>query len=94
MKSLLEFILNRLVDHPEEVVVEETNQDGSMYYVIKVHSEDIGRVIGKHGSVINAIRTIAKMRAIRDGVRVFIEVDGGNSPSDTSLDEMVDQEAE
>lgn len=91
MKNLLEFILNRLVDHPEDVVVTETDQDGTLQYLISVNPEDIGRVIGKHGSVINAIRTIAKIKAVRDGVRVFIEVDGGAAPGDASLDQLVEE---
>ena len=74
MKTLIEFILNRLVDFPEEVVVEEEIQDTSEVYTISVHSDDIGRVIGKQGSVINAIRTIAKIKAMKDGVHVTVNV--------------------
>lgn len=74
MKNLLEFILNRLVSHPEEVVIEETELDGGFSYLIKVHPEDVGRVIGKQGSVINAIRTLAKVRAMMEQIRVRIDV--------------------
>lgn len=74
MKTLLEFILNRLVSFPEDVQVEETEENGVFYYTISVNSEDIGRVIGKNGSVINAIRTISKIKAIKDGIRVQVEI--------------------
>ena len=76
MKTLIEFILNRLVEHPEEVVVTESEDNGIKIYTISVHSDDIGRVIGKQGSVINAIRTIVKIKAIKDGDRVQVEVAG------------------
>lgn len=74
MKNLLEFLLNRLVDHPEEVEVVETEEEGVFYYTIHVHPEDMGRVIGKQGSVINSIRTLAKVRAVKDNIRVRIEL--------------------
>lgn len=76
MKTLIEFILNRLVDYPEEVVVDEIDDGDIWRYTITVHPDDVGRVIGKQGSVINAIRTIAKIKAIKDGERVHIEVLG------------------
>jgi hypothetical protein len=74
MKTLIEFILNRLVNFPEEVVVDEEINDTSETYTISVNPEDIGRVIGKQGSVINAIRTIAKIKAMKDGVHVTVNV--------------------
>lgn len=74
MKTLLEFILNRLVEYPEEVAVDQFDDQGTTIYSISVHPDDIGRVIGKHGSVINSIRTIAKIKAIKDGVKIQVEV--------------------
>ncbi len=75
MKNLLEYILIHLVENPEEVKVEETEQDGVFYYTIHVHPDDTGRVIGKRGSTINAIRNIAKVRAVREGVRIQINIE-------------------
>lgn len=72
MKNLLEFILIHLVDHPEEVRVEEIEQERSTEYVLHVHPEDMGKVIGKKGSLINSIRNIAKIRAIKEGIRPHI----------------------
>jgi len=74
MKNLLEYILIHLVDHPDEVVIDETKDEQGAIYVIHVHSEDVGRVIGKGGSVIQAIRQIARVRAIKEGERVRIDV--------------------
>ncbi len=72
MKNLLEYLLNRLVDYPEDVTVEESQDMDTSVYTIHVHQDDIGRVIGKGGSVINAIRTIAKVRAIKEKNRIKI----------------------
>jgi uncharacterized protein len=88
MKNLLDFLLNRLVDHPEDVRIEETEDNGFFTYTIHVHSDDMGRVIGKQGSVINAIRTLAKVRAVKDNQRVRIEVAEANPVADESVDEV------
>ncbi len=74
MKNLIEFLLNRLVNFPEDVRVEESQQDGSYLYTIYVNPEDMGRVIGKNGSVINAIRTICKVRAVKEQIHARIQI--------------------
>lgn len=72
MKNLLEFILIHLVDHPEEIRVEVVTQERGTTYVLHVHPDDMGKVIGKKGSVINSIRHIAKIRATKEGIRPYI----------------------
>lgn len=75
MKNLLEFILIHLVDHPDDVQIEElTAEDGSIEYMLHVHKEDLGRVIGRHGNVIQSIRSITKVRAIKENLRVRVSV--------------------
>ena len=75
MKNLLEYILIHLVENPEDVRIDEKEGDGLVIYTIVTHPDDVGRVIGKRGSIINSIRNIAKVRAIKEGVRVRVEVD-------------------
>ncbi len=74
MKNLIEFLLNRLVTYPDEVRVEEVETEGDFTYIIHVNPEDIGRVIGKNGSVINAIRTICKVRAVKEHIHARVEL--------------------
>jgi predicted RNA-binding protein YlqC (UPF0109 family) len=74
MKNLLEFLLIHLVNHPEDVVVEETQLDTHIEYTLHVHQEDMGRIIGKQGSVIDAIRKIARVRAMKEGTRISVNV--------------------
>ncbi len=74
MKNLLEFILNHIVDHPEDVLVDEYQDDQGYAYTIHVHQEDIGRVIGKHGRIIQAIRNIVKVRAVKEHVRAMVNL--------------------
>lgn len=75
MKNLLEYLLIHLVDYPEDVVVEENETERGFEYLLKVNPEDMGRVIGKRGAVIESIRSIAKVRAVKEGIRVFIKLE-------------------
>lgn len=74
MKNLLEFLLIHLVNHPEDVRVEESEDDRGFVYTLYVNPEDIGRVIGKGGSIIQAIRSIAKIRAVKEGIHAYIKL--------------------
>ena len=74
MTELLEFIVRALVEHPEEVEVEELEEDGDLVYEISVADDDLGRVIGKGGRVANAIRTVAKAAAVRMDRRVVVDI--------------------
>lgn len=79
MKQLLEYIVPNIVNHPEDVIISETEEGGVVNLSIKVNPEDMGRVIGKSGKVIKAIRQIGRIIAIKKGVRVNIDVvDEGN----------------
>ncbi|QAV26452.1 KH domain-containing protein [Anoxybacillus flavithermus] len=60
MKTLLETIVRSLVDHSECVVIRETEQQQSITYAIVLHHEDVGKVIGKNGRMIQAIRTVVQ----------------------------------
>ncbi len=72
MKNLLEFLLIHIVTHPDEVRVEEQGDERGMLYTLHVHPDDMGRVIGKQGSVIDAIRKIAKIRAVKEQIRAYV----------------------
>lgn len=74
MKNLIEYILIHLVEHPEDVNVVESQDDRGSVYTIHVHKDDIGRVIGKGGSVIQSIRNIGKIRAIKEGIHAYINL--------------------
>jgi len=74
MKNLLEFIIIHLVEHPEDVKIEEAQDAQGSIYTITVHPEDIGRIIGKGGSVIHSIRNICRIRAIKEGIRAKIVI--------------------
>jgi len=74
--ELVDLIVRRLVTKPDEVKVSENRSDsGAVLLSIKVAEEDIGRVIGKKGSTINAIRHVAKAASIKSGEKVDVDVE-------------------
>jgi len=82
MRELLELILKNITTHPDEVIIEMANEEGREIYNITVNPEDMGRVIGKNGKVIRAIRSLAHVIAIRQGKRFRINVtEIGGQPS-------------
>jgi predicted RNA-binding protein YlqC (UPF0109 family) len=74
MRDLVEFLVRALVADPESVRVEEVEENGDVVLEVHVAAEDLGRVIGREGRVANAIRTIAKAAATREGGRVMVEI--------------------
>jgi len=74
MKAFLEYVLRNLVDSPEQVNVHQSSSPGVMTLEIRVHSSDVGKVVGKQGQTIAAIRSIMKSAAARYGGRVEVEI--------------------
>ncbi|MBP9820215.1 KH domain-containing protein [Candidatus Woesebacteria bacterium] len=81
MKNLLEYIIIHLVEHPEDVRIDEEQDVQGVVYTVHVNQEDVGRIIGKGGSVIHAIRSIGRIRAIKEGIRARINVADGSQPA-------------
>jgi hypothetical protein len=76
MKQLIEYIVSNIVNHPESVIVTEESTDDKdlTKYLIKVDSEDVGRVIGKQGKVIKSIRQIIRIASIQKGTRAIVDL--------------------
>lgn len=74
--DLVGTIVRRLVTKSDEVEIhEETGSSGAILVTISVAAEDIGRVIGKRGSTINAIRNVAKAASIKSNEKVDVDVE-------------------
>jgi uncharacterized protein len=74
MKGLIETIVKPLVDHPEELRIEENAADHSITYRLYLHQEDVGKVIGKQGKVAKAIRTVVYAAALNQNKRIYLEI--------------------
>lgn len=74
MKELVELIVKSLVDDAENVSIKETSGESVIILEIIVASDDVGKVIGKEGRIANAIRTITKAAASKQGKKVTVEI--------------------
>ena len=74
MKELVEVLAKALVDHPDEVVVTETEKDNTTVVELRVSSTDMGKVIGKQGRIAKAIRSLVQAAASKDDRKVVVEI--------------------
>jgi hypothetical protein len=74
MKELIEYIAKSLVEHPDEVVVQESGSGSRVRLELKVNADDMGRVIGRSGRVANSIRTLLRLAAERAGRQATLDV--------------------
>lgn len=75
MKELLMYLVKSLVDKPEEVALETADENGTLRFKLKVSDSDKGKIIGKDGKVIKAIRTVLSVGAYKDNKKVFLDVE-------------------
>jgi predicted RNA-binding protein YlqC (UPF0109 family) len=74
VKELIEYIALSLVDDPSQVQVRQDRAGGKIRLELRVAKEDMGRVIGKGGRVANAMRTLLRVAAAREGRQVVLDV--------------------
>jgi hypothetical protein len=74
MKELIEYIAKSIVNKPEAVVVTEERTSERVVLKLQVDQDDMGRVIGKQGRVAQAMRTLLKVIAVKQGIRAELEI--------------------
>lgn len=79
LEDYVKLMAQNLVEQPEDVVVEATEEEDRDYYLLSVAAEDLGRVIGKDGRNVKAMRTLLTAVSARKGRRAVLEV--SNDPS-------------
>ena len=75
MKEFLEYVARSLVDNPDQVRVEMEEDGDEVSLLLHVEQADMGRVIGRDGRIANAIRTLLRVMATRDGRHVELEIE-------------------
>ena len=76
MAELLAFLARELVDDPEAVRVETEEREGALVLRLHVAPDEVGKVIGRGGRIVRALRIIMRATAVRDGRRVLVEIAG------------------
>lgn len=74
LATYLKAVLNPLVDHPDAIKLTELAGAKTVMFELRCHQEDIGKVIGKNGKAITAVRTLLGQFAARQGLRASVEV--------------------
>ena len=78
MQEFLDYVVKGLVSHPEEVTITPVERNGMTVYELRVSPADMGRIIGKQGVTINAIRSLLQAGSARKGLRCALEVVDSN----------------
>jgi predicted RNA-binding protein YlqC (UPF0109 family) len=74
LKALVHFLAQQLVDRPDEVEVDELEEDGAAVFELTVAEDDLGKVIGKQGRTARALRTVLSAAAAKTRVRAVLEI--------------------
>ncbi|MCD6351924.1 MAG: KH domain-containing protein [Armatimonadetes bacterium] len=74
MQDLVEYIAKALVDNPDEVRVNRIEGETVIIFEVQVAPEDLGKIIGRQGRIANALRTLVKAAASRQGKKATVEI--------------------
>ena len=75
MEEFLEFVIRQLIEFPDEMVLTKVEAPRKVVFSLQLRQSDIGKVIGKHGQTINAIRNLLTAAASRHGQRAILQID-------------------
>jgi len=74
MQAFLETVVKGLVANPDQVAVTPVERNGTIVYELRLHSSDVGRVIGRQGMTINAIRSLLLAGSAKQGLRCVLDI--------------------
>jgi predicted RNA-binding protein YlqC (UPF0109 family) len=74
MQSFLEYVVKGLVAHPDAVTITPVEREGTTVYELRLHPQDVGRVIGRQGMTINAVRSLLLAGSAKKGLRCSLEI--------------------
>lgn len=74
MEKALSYVLSAIVDNPDSLTVTSSEEEGITTYTIAVPKEEMGKVIGKGGKIIRAIRQVMKIPAMKQNIRINISL--------------------
>jgi predicted RNA-binding protein YlqC (UPF0109 family) len=74
MQAWIEFVVKGLVDRPDAVTVTPVEREGATFYELRLHPSDVGKVIGKQGATIHALRSLLQVGSARKGLRCSLDI--------------------
>ena len=82
MKDTLIFLLKNIVDHPDDILVDEQNDESRVLLTIHANQEDLGKIIGKNGRIIKALRDLTKLMATKQNLYVDVVIAEEEEPKE------------
>ena len=79
IQEFIEYVVAQLIDHPEAASVLHDLRGNRHEYRLRLHPDDVGRVIGKSGATISAIRNLAMAAAIKNELKISVEIEESDS---------------
>jgi predicted RNA-binding protein YlqC (UPF0109 family) len=76
MKDFLEYVAKRLVDHPDDVIIESEEKEEKLVFKLKVAEHDVGKIIGRNGKTASALRVLLRAVAAKEGRRAVLDIIG------------------
>jgi predicted RNA-binding protein YlqC (UPF0109 family) len=74
MQAFLEYVVKGLVEHPDAVTITPVEREGTTIYELRLHPTDVGKVIGRQGMTINALRSLLLAGSAKQGLRCTLEI--------------------
>jgi predicted RNA-binding protein YlqC (UPF0109 family) len=74
MEEFLQYVIGELVDYPDEVVITKSENDGHFLFHVAMRRSDLGRIIGRGGHTIHALRSLLQAAAHKRGQRASLEI--------------------
>jgi uncharacterized protein len=74
VETFLEFVIRQLVEAPEEVLVTKVEQGRKLIFKVEMRKSDVGKVIGRNGHTITAVRNLLNAAAARSGQQVLLQI--------------------
>lgn len=74
MQAFLEFVVKGLIQHPDQLTITPVERNGMTVYELRLNPEDVGRVIGRQGVTINAIRSLLTAGSAKKGLRCTVDI--------------------
>jgi uncharacterized protein len=75
VEEFLEYVIRQLIEFPDEMVLTKVETPRKVIFKLRLRQTDVGKVIGKHGQTINAIRNLLGAAASRQGQRALLQID-------------------
>lgn len=72
MKDTLSYLVRALVDYPDAITIEESHEEGKTIVTLHVHPDDMGKIIGKNGRIIKAVRDVMKILAAKRNMYIDV----------------------